>query len=208
MNLRWTPTSNILHWLIRPLLHILSLLPFIALLIQTLQGNLGVNPVETLTHETGEWSLRFLLLTLLITPLIKISRNHWLIILRRPLGLYCFFYALLHFSVYWVFDQSLSFSRVLEDIAERPYITVGFTAFILLIPLVVTSTKKWRRRLAHRWNQLHRTIYLIGVAALVHLIWLTRADYQEAWIYGVLFLLLMTFRFNHLRGKPQAGNVR
>ena len=188
------PAPLILHKVVRPLLHLCCLIPFIQLLFNAYSNTLGVNPVETLTHTTGEWSLRFLLLSLSITPLIRFTSNNWLIVFRRPLGLYCFFYALLHFLVYWVFDQGLSFAYLIEDIIDRPYITIGSLGFILLIPLTITSTKAMRKKMRQNWNKLHKLSYFIAFCAIIHLIWLTKADYREAWIYTSIFLVLMALR--------------
>ncbi len=191
---RFTPNPRVLHMVIRPAVHFLCILPALVLVFDTWRGELGVNPIETLTHTTGEWGLRMLLLSLAISPLIKLSGNAWLIILRRPIGLYVFFYAFVHFLIYLIFDQSLQFQLLLEDVIERPYITVGFAALVLLIPLVFTSTKAMRRKLAKHWARLHRLVYLIGLFAVVHFIWLTRADFREPLIYAGIFGALMAFR--------------
>ena len=192
--LYFQPSPFWLHKVLRPGIHFLCLVPFIQLLVNAFTRNLGTNPVELLTHTTGEWALRILLITLIISPLIKLTKNNWLILFRRPLGLYGFFYAFLHFLVYLVFDQGLSFAYLWEDIVKRPYITVGFTALILLIPLALTSTKQARRKLGKNWNHLHKLAYVIALLGIVHLVWLTRADFIESWIYGTVFLILMAFR--------------
>ncbi len=188
------PTPFWLNKILRPGVHILSLIPFLSLIFLTLTNQLGTNPVEHLTHTSGEWALRLLLITLTITPLIMLTKNNWLIVFRRPLGLYGFFYAFIHFLVYLIFDQGFSLVYLWEDIVERPYITVGFIALVLLIPLVITSTKKARRKLGKNWSKLHKLSYLIAFLGIVHLIWLTRADFKESWVYGSLFLVLMIFR--------------
>lgn len=194
--MRWNPQPRTIRWKIKPPVHLLSIVPFACLLWGIFTDNLGVNPVETLTEETGIWALRFLLVTLAITPLRRLSGWSWLTQLRRMLGLYAFFYAVLHFLVYLVFDQGFSLAYIYEDILERPFITVGFTALCILLILAVTSTNGWRRRLRANWNRLHRLIYIAGVLVLLHFIWLTRADYLEPGIYTLVFILLMAPRLS------------
>jgi len=189
--LRWNPRPQTIRWRIKSSAHILSLIPFVYLVYSIFTDNLGANPVEALTEETGIWALRFLLLTLAITPVRKLLGWTWLTQLRRMIGLYAFFYALLHFLVYIVFDQGLSLSYTYEDIVERPFITVGFAALCILLALALTSTNGWRRRLRAGWNRLHRFVYLVGVLVLLHFIWLTRADYLEPAIYTSIFIILM-----------------
>ncbi len=194
-------TTKVIKTRIKPLVHLFALLPFLLLLYRLLNQSLGANPVESLTHSTGQWGLRFLLLTLGVSPLVKITGLKWLMQLRRMLGLYSAFYVLLHFLIYLVFDQSLSLDYVLEDIGERPYITAGFFGFLLLIPLAATSPLAVRRRMGRRWNQLHRLTYAVGVLGIIHLLWLTKADFGQVWIYGIIFLILMLFRLPIRAGK-------
>ncbi len=194
-------TTRVIKTRIKPLVHLFALLPFLLLLYRLLNQSLGANPVESLTHSTGQWGLRFLLLTLGVSPLVKITGLKWLMQLRRMLGLYSAFYVLLHFLIYLVFDQSLSLDYVLEDIGERPYITAGFFGFLLLIPLAATSPLAVRRRMGRRWNQLHRLTYAVGVLGIIHLLWLTKADFGQVWIYGIIFLILMLFRLPIRAGK-------
>jgi sulfoxide reductase heme-binding subunit YedZ len=170
----------------------LALVPFALLLHGAVNGGLGANPVETLTHSTGEWTLRFLLLTLAITPLRRLSGWTVLQRFRRMLGLLAFFYAGLHFAVWAVLDQSLSWSAILDDVVKRPYITVGFAAFLMLIPLALTSTRGMMRRLGRNWQRLHRLVYPIAVLGVLHFIWLVKADWREPAIYaGILAVLLL-----------------
>lgn len=190
----WNPSPTTLRWKLKPATHLLALLPLAGLVYGIFNENLGVNPVEELTHETGEWSLRFLLLSLVITPLRSLTGLVWLTRFRRVLGLYAFFYALCHFVIYFLLDQSLSLQLVIEDIVERPYITVGFAAFCLFIPLTLTSTAKARRRLKAAWNRLHKLVYVAGILVLLHFLWLTKADYREPLIYVSIFVLLMLAR--------------
>ena len=160
---------------LKPALFALCLLPLAGLLWGAFGGDLGANPVETITHTTGDWALRLLLVTLAVTPLRKLTGWHLLMRLRRMLGLFSFFYALLHFSTYAILDASLDPAYIAEDVLKRPYITVGFTAFVLLIPLAVTSTNAMVRRLGGRtWRLLHRAVYVIGGLSVLHFLWLLR----------------------------------
>ncbi len=183
-----------ISFLIKPVVFILCLLPFILLFWQALNDGLGTNPVETLSHETGQWALRFLLITLVITPLRRISKINWLIKLRRMLGLFAFFYASMHFITYIWLDQFFDWREILIDIPKRPFITIGFVSFVLLIPLVVTSTSAMQRRLKKKWKVLHRLVYIIPVLVIVHFIWSLKADYTEPFIYAAIFFILMLMR--------------
>jgi sulfoxide reductase heme-binding subunit YedZ len=178
----------------KALAFLLLSLPALWLAWRTWMGALGVNPVETLTHATGLWSLRILLLCLLMTPLQRLFRWIWPIRLRRMLGLFAFFYACLHFSVYLVFDQFFDWHSIARDIVKRPYITVGFAAFMLLIPLAVTSTQGWIRALGPNWKRLHRSIYAIALLAILHFIWKTKADLRDPLIYLTLLAVLLVLR--------------
>lgn len=169
------------------------------MVLAAVNDNLGVNPVETLTHETGEWSLRFLLITLCITPLRRLTHINWLIKLRRMLGLYAFFYALLHFITYIWLDQFFDWQEILIDIPKRPFITIGFASFVLLIPLLLTSTKAMQRRLKKKWLILHKLVYIIPMLVVVHFIWSLKADYSAPLFYTCIFLILMVLRAVHDR---------
>ena len=155
---------------------------------------LGANPVEAVIHETGEWGLRLLLLTLAISPLRRIFKFHSLIHLRRMFGLLCFFYILIHFSIYLVLEQWFDWLAIVEDIKERPYITVGFAAFVLLIPLAVTSTNAMQQRLQSAWVKLHKLVYVISILAILHFWWLVKADLFEPIIYALILSLLLAYR--------------
>jgi sulfoxide reductase heme-binding subunit YedZ len=187
----------------KPAIFLLCLLPLCLLVIRTINNDLGANPVETLTHDTGDWALRFMLLSLAVTPLRLLTRRAWLIRYRRMLGLFAFFYAFLHFTVYLWIDQSFLWSEIAADILKRPYITMGFAAFLILLPLAATSTKGMVRRLGKRWASLHRLVYPAALLAILHFIWLTRADYREPGVYLALFLLLMLFRTPLFRRRLQ-----
>ncbi len=178
----------------KPLVFCVSLLPLIWLCWLAWQDRLGANPVETLSHRTGDWSLRFLLLTLAVTPLRRLSGWNWLLRFRRMLGLFAFFYVCLHLGVYLIFDQFFDPSAILEDIAKRPYITVGFAGFLLLIPLAATSTNGMIKRLGRNWQRLHRLVYLIGMLGVVHYWWLVKADISEPLLYAGLLTMLLGYR--------------
>ena len=185
--------------MVKPVLHFLLLSPAVFLVYGFFAETIGINPVEAMTHVTGEWALRILLLSLAITPLARITRSGWLIQLRRLVGLYCFFYAILHFSIYLVFDLSLDFGFLLEDILDRPYITVGFLAFFVLTLLAVTSPIRIRQKMAHTvitWNRLHQLVYAAGILTIVHFLWITRVDDTEPLIYALILSLLLGYRIH------------
>jgi len=185
------PTPDRIIRLVKPAIFAVCLLPFVLLVWRMLHGSIGPNPVEAITHDTGDWALRLLLVTLAVTPLRRLTGWTWLVRLRRMLGLYAFFYAVLHFTTYLWLEQFFDWQAILADIAKRPYITVGFAALVLMVPLAVTSTTGWLRRLGHRWKRLHRLVYAIGVLAVLHYLWLVKADWLEPAIYaGVLAVLL------------------
>jgi sulfoxide reductase heme-binding subunit YedZ len=187
-------TDKTVRWIFKPILFLVCLLPFAMLVYGALNETLGVNPVETMTHETGEWTLRFLLITLLVTPLRKITGANWLIKLRRMLGLFVFFYACLHFITYIWFDQYFDWMEIVKDIPKRPFITVGFAAFILLVPLALTSTNKMMKRLKRNWVKLHKLVYVIAVLGCLHFLWLVKADTFEPLVYFVILLGLLLYR--------------
>ena len=157
-------------------------------------GTIGVNPAETIQLQTGRWALKFLLLTLAVTPFRRVSGWNLIIQYRRMLGLFAFFYASLHFLSYIVLDQYFALDAMIADIFKRPFITVGFTAFVLMVPLAVTSTKGWIRRLGKRWTKLHRLIYASGVCAVVHFAWKVKVFTGDAVLYASVLVLLLGFR--------------
>ena len=190
------------------LLFVACSVPFCLLLYNGFTNNLTANPIKEITHFTGEWTLNLLLATLAVTPLRKITGNNSLIRYRRMLGLFTFFYACLHFSTYLVLDQFFDWNEIVLDVAKRPYITVGFTAFALLIPLAVTSTNRMVQRLGNNWRKLHRLIYLIGALAIIHYLWLVKADLLPPIIYGVILCVLLALRSSRVkprRRKPAAS---
>ena len=189
-----SPRAETLIRVGKPLVFLLCLAPFGHLLWQALTETFGANPVEALIHATGDWTLRLLLVTLAVTPLRLLTGQAWLIRFRRQLGLFAFFYACLHLTAYLWLDQFFDWHAIIEDIVKRPYITVGFAAFVLLIPLAVTSTRGWTRRLGRRWKTLHRAVYLIAILGVVHYLWLVKADLFEPVLYGVILAGLLAFR--------------
>ncbi len=184
-----------IRWIVKPALFILALLPLAFLIHRGVNNDLGANPVETVNRFTGAWVLRFLLITLAVTPLRRLSGWNGLLRYRRMLGLFAFFYACLHFLSYAWLDQYFVFPDIVKDVAKRPYITVGFACFLLLIPLAATSTKGMVRRLgARRWQRLHQLVYLIGIGGIVHFLWLVKSDITQPVIYGAILALLLGFR--------------
>ena len=182
-----------LAW-VKPAFFLLCLLPAVFLGLGVWNNTLGANPLETLTRETGEWTLRFLLLTLLVTPLIRFLGLPVLLRFRRMLGLFAFFYGSVHLLTYLWFDKFFEWAEIVLDIQDRLFITAGMTAFALLVPLAATSTRRAMQALGQRWNRLHRLVYVAATAGLLHWFWLTRADYLEPIIYATIFGLLMLAR--------------
>lgn len=186
---------------IRILLHLLCAVPALYLLFNTFFGSLGVNPVETLTHQSGIWAIRILLVSLAITPLRMLIKAPQLLLYRRLLGLWAFFYALVHFTIYLTFDLRFSFALVIDDIIQRPYITAGFTALVLMIPLAITSTTGWQRRLKRNWSKLHKVVYIVGIAAVLHFVWLRKGFQIEPLIYAAILVVLLATRvWNKIKG--------
>ncbi len=191
------PTTTQVRWVIKPIVFTLSLLPFVllALRIAEIYGpRLGPNPIETVLDSLGIWGLRFILIALAITPLSWALKKPWPIRLRRMLGLFAFFYCGLHFLVWLVLDQSLDTSAIVEDIIERPFITLGFSALVMLIPLAITSTAGWQKRLGKRWANLHRLSYPIGILIVWHYYWQVKLDTLDALIYALLLAGLLGIR--------------
>ncbi len=173
----------------------LCLVPLILLLYDLFFGRLSANPINDITQRTGIWTLRLLMLTLAVTPVRRLTGWSSLVRFRRMLGLFAFFYASLHFLTYLVIDQFFAWDQIVKDVAKRPFITVGFTTFVLLIPLAVTSTKKMIRRLGgKRWQRLHRLVYAAGIGGVIHYLWLVKADTSRPLGYGALLALLLGFR--------------
>jgi sulfoxide reductase heme-binding subunit YedZ len=181
--------------IVKPLVFAAALGPFAWLVYHAFFGDLGVNPVETITNHTGIWTLRFIVITIAITPLRWITRFNPVIQLRRMLGLFAFFYGTLHFMTYFILDHSLVFDGVWDDVLKRPYITAGFTAFVLMIPLALTSTQGWIRRLGgRRWNLLHKLVYVTAGAAVLHYFWKVKLDTTYPVYYAMLVGALLAVR--------------
>lgn len=178
-------------------LFLVCLLPLVSLVLATfgIGGfSLGANPVEQLIHRCGLWGLKFLLITLSITPLRHLTGWNWLIRLRRMLGLFAFFYICLHFSVYAGLDQRFDLQAIGEDIVKRPYITLGILGLLMLIPLAITSTNAMMRRLGARWQKLHRLVYLIGIVGVWHFWWQVKKDIAEPLVYAGILAVLLGYR--------------
>ena len=182
-----------------------ALAPFTALVVAGFTGGLGANPVEAITHTTGEWTLRLLLATLAVTPLRHLTGRVWLTRLRRMLGLFAFFYLMLHFATYALLDASLDLAYIVEDVADRLYITAGFTAFLMLVPLAATSTNAMVRRLGPLWwRRLHRLVYAAGICGVVHYLWLVKADLREPLVYAGILTVLLAARLPVVVKRMQA----
>jgi methionine sulfoxide reductase heme-binding subunit len=184
-----------LRRLIRPALWLLVLVPAIVLVAQLLLNQLGAEPIESLEHASGEWALRLLAASLAVTPLMRLTGWGWLVAQRRFLGLAAFFWAMGHLSVYIVLDQFFDWPEIVKDVLKHLYITVGMLAFVLMIPLALTSTKSSIRRLGgQRWNQLHRLVYVTAVAGCVHYLWAVKKDIAEPLLYAAVFVVLFVLR--------------
>lgn len=186
----------------------LCLLPLLRLIVLGATGGLGANPIEFITRATGTWTLVGLLATLSVTPLRRLTGYAPLLRYRRMLGLFAFFYACLHFVTYLWLDQFFDPSAILRDIAKRPFITVGFAAFVLLIPLAATSTRAMMRRLGRRWQQLHRLVYAVAVFGVLHYLWLVKKDVTQPLIYGSVLALLLLMRLPWGIGLLQGARQR
>ncbi|MDQ8158216.1 MAG: sulfoxide reductase heme-binding subunit YedZ [Gemmatimonadota bacterium] len=188
---------------LRPALWLLVIVPAIVLVAQLLLDQLGAEPIEALEHASGEWALRLLAASLAVTPLMRLTGWGWMVAQRRFLGLAAFFWAMGHLSVYLVLDQFFDWPAIAEDILKRLYITVGMLAFLLLVPLALTSTKSSIRKLGgKRWNQLHRLVYVSAVAGCVHFLWAVKKDLTAPLLYAGVFALLFVLRVVW-RGSPR-----
>ncbi len=180
--------------LLKTVIFLLALVPFVLLLVRGWKNELGANPIETVTHITGIWTIRFLVITLAITPLRKLTGQAILIRFRRMLGLFTFFYASMHFLTYIWLDQYFDWPFIIKDIAEHPYIIVGFTTFLILFSLAVTSPRFMVRKMGKNWKKLHRLIYPAAFLASFHFLWLVKSDIREPLLYFALFTILMLLR--------------
>jgi methionine sulfoxide reductase heme-binding subunit len=178
----------------KPLVFLACLVPLGRLGWKAYNSALGANPIQVITWSTGTWTLVFLMVTLSITPLRKLTKQYWLIQFRRMMGLFAFFYGCLHFTTYIWLDQFFDLHSVAKDVVKRPFITLGFTAFVLMIPLALTSTQRSIRWLGKRWQSLHRLIYATAILGVVHYIWLVKKDIRVPVIYAVILSVLLLYR--------------
>jgi sulfoxide reductase heme-binding subunit YedZ len=178
----------------KPIVFLACLVPLGRLAWKAYNSALGANPIQVITWSTGTWTLVFLMVTLSITPLRKLTRQYWLIQYRRMLGLFAFFYGFLHFLTYIWLDQFFDWQGVTKDVVKRPFITVGFTAFVLMIPLALTSTQWSIRWLGKKWQALHRLIYVTAIAGVIHYIWLVKKDIRKPVIYACILGVLLLYR--------------
>jgi sulfoxide reductase heme-binding subunit YedZ len=184
---------------------ILAALPAAVLAVDALRGNLAADPIEDITHRTGWWAITLLMVTLAVTPIRRFTGWNQIVQMRRMLGLFAFFYVALHLLTYVVLDLFFAFDILLEDVMERPYITVGFAAFLILLALAMTSTRGWIRRLGRRWQRLHRLVYVAALLGVIHFYWQVKADTREPLLYAGILALLLAAR---LRMRPaRAGNA-
>lgn len=192
---------------IKASLFVMALLPFARLVLFAFIDRLGANPIEFITRNTGDWTLYFLCITLAVTPLRRLTQWNWLIKLRRMLGLFVFFYVLLHFTTFLWFDHFFDVDEMLKDVIKRPFITVGFSAFLLLIPLALTSTNGMVKRLGgKRWQWLHRTIYVIAPLGILHFWWMKagKHDFAQPILFGILVAALLLSRVYWNLGQARA----
>jgi methionine sulfoxide reductase heme-binding subunit len=187
--------ARVVSRVVKPGVFLVALGPALALAWAAAFGGFSPNPIEDVTHATGRWALRFLLITLAVTPLRRLTGLHELIRLRRMLGLFAFFYATAHFLTYLVLDQFFALDLIVEDVLKRPYITAGFVGFVLMVPLAITSTAGWIRRLGGRgWQWLHRLVYVSAAAGVVHYYWLVKADTTPPLRYAAVLVILLAIR--------------
>jgi sulfoxide reductase heme-binding subunit YedZ len=188
---------------LRILTFLACLIPFVALVLKVVQNDLGPDPAKELALLTGEWAIRFLLLALAMTPLRQLSGRVEFAQRRRMIGLFALFYASVHFLVWVVFLLGLQWGAILEEVVERPYITVGFSSFVILVALGVTSPRARVRRLGKNWRRLHRLVYVAGVLAVVHLVWIVRTDLSQALVYGAILAALLGWRVISARSRAR-----
>jgi sulfoxide reductase heme-binding subunit YedZ len=199
-------STQLRRWVIKPIVWIACLTPLAILVYDGFTDNLTANPIERITNDTGIWTLRLIVATIAITPLRWLTRLNQLINYRRVIGLFAFFYGCLHFTTFFFFDHQFDFGAMWTDVLKRPYITAGFTAFVLMIPLAVTSTTGWIRRMGgRRWNLLHRLIYITALAAALHYFWKVKLDTTSPIYYGVVIIALLAVRAWRVSSKRAAA---
>ena len=188
--------------------HLVCLVPFSWMTGQVVSGGGGANPIEYLTRGIGDWALRLLLITLSVSPLARLLKRPALLRYRRAIGLYTFFYALCHLTTYLWFDQFFDWEEIVRDIAKRPFILAGFASFVLLIPLAATSNHFSVLHLQQHWKQLHKLIYLIACSSLLHYWWMVRADFNKAWLYLSILVVLFGYRLWAYAGSLRRSRAR
>ena len=191
--------------LIKPSVFVFALVPFAILLLRIYGNDLGPDPAQELSIETGEWTLRLLLITLAITPLRQITNRVSFIRYRRMLGLFALFYASLHFLSWMIFLLGFRFFAIMEELVERPYITVGFSAYLILLVLGITTPKAMVRKLGKNWKRLHRLVYVAAILGTIHLLWILRSNIGEAVLYGSILVVLLGYRlvrYSQRRSQP------
>lgn len=200
--------SQTVKWVLKPLVFALALLPIALLAWNFLNDNLSANPLDDITDETGTWTLRFLMITLAVTPLRKITGWNYAPRFRRMFGLFAFFYGSLHFTTYLYFDKFFDLNEILADIPKRPFITIGFTALMLMVPLAITSTDRITKWMGgKRWRLLHRLVYVSAIGGVIHYLWLVKADTQRPLTYGAILAFLLGYRFWGFL-KPRLARLR
>jgi len=193
---------------LKGVIFLLALWPLAKLMVLGYQDDLGANPIEKILRNTGFWTLAFLTMTMAVTPLRQLTQRVWLGRFRRMLGLFAFFYGVLHFSTYLVLDQFFDWANIVKDISKRPYITVGFSALVLMTPLAVTSTDAMLKRLGgKRWRKLHRLVYLITAAGVAHFWWLVKKDISQPVIFAVLLTISLAVRAFYARQSGENQRV-
>jgi len=201
------PRQNHIAW-IKLAVFAICLIPLARLAWLGFQNRLGANPIEYITHSTGWWTLALLLITLSVTPVRRLFKMPWLLRLRRMLGLFAFFYVSLHFTTYIWLDQFFDWAEIVKDVGKRPFITVGFSAFVLLIPLAVTSNNALVKRLgARRWQLLHRLVYVIAALGVLHFWWLVKRDITEPFIFASLLALVLIIRLLYLLKQQRSASA-
>ena len=181
---------------LKPGVFILSLIPFLIITYKIFFDQLGPEPVKEITHHTGEWTLIFIVLTLLMTPLKRITKSNVWMSFRRMLGLFVFFYATIHLMTYVVIDYRFDWQQIYNDVLKKKYIFIGFSAWLLLIPLATTSSQKMIKLLKHNWKKLHRLIYVIAIFGALHYIWLSKTIFFRPLIFAVIIIILLLLRLN------------
>lgn len=193
-------SAELVRRVVKPVVWVGCLTPLAILVVRTIRGDLTANPIELLTNWTGYTTLTLLTITLAVTPIRRLTGWNAVVRLRRLLGLFAFFYACIHFLIFIVLDMFFDWSLIIEDVLERPYITAGFTAFLLLIPLAVTSTRGWIRRLGRRWQRLHRLVYVAAGLGVLHFFWKVKADTRHPLVFAVIVAALLVLRLGVFQG--------